>query len=57
MEYTYKTDSESMEFEAANDQEAIEIAEEETKLTKSQISQGARPRVFTSDGAIVYEVA
>ena len=55
MKYEYKTDGESMEYEAENDVEAIEIAKGEANLTAKQIANGAFLRVFADGGAMIYE--
>lgn len=55
MQYEYKTDGESMEYAAENDAEAIQIAKEEANLTAKQIARGAFLRVFSDDGAMIYE--
>ena len=57
MKYEYKTDGESMEYEAENDAEAVQIAKEEANLTAKQITNGAFLRVFSDDGMIYEEVA
>ena len=55
MQYEYKTDGESMEYEAENDAEAIQIAKEDAHLTAKQIANGAFLRVFADDGSMIYE--
>lgn len=54
--YEYRTDGKNGEFEAWNDEQAIEIAEKETRLTQSQIEDGAWLRVYGPDGAMIYQV-
>lgn len=52
--YTIKTDAETYDIEAENDEEAIQIAMQEIQLTPELIANGAWLRVFGPDGYPFY---
>lgn len=55
MQYTIKTDAETYDIEAENDEQAIQIARDEIQLSPELIAEGAWLRVFSGEYPIYYE--